>query len=102
MRPTCRVATRSELIMLHLAERDGYFTAKHRTQCGDIDWSWRPSYDVRSGTYPIAIRRGFLVSSIQFQTTIGDDGVIHLPSGISVPPGEAAVPIVPKAAPSAG
>jgi hypothetical protein len=36
------------------------------------------------------------MDAIQFQTTIGDDGVIRLPSGVSVPPGEAEVTIVPK------
>lgn len=39
---------------------------------------------------------GMAVDSIQFQATIGDDGVIRLPSGVSVPPGEAEVTIVPK------
>jgi len=35
------------------------------------------------------------VESIQFQTTIGEDGIIRLPPGVSVPPGEADVTVIP-------
>jgi hypothetical protein len=38
----------------------------------------------------------FSMELIQFQTTIGDDGIIRPPLGVSLPTGEAEVTIVPK------